>query len=86
MDLIVLTTRRRNGLEVDHRVAPKTDTSKDVDGSAFVARIQINELEKSIGADRATTEGLLRSMGARKSEGVDEWTLKPREGGTVPKS
>jgi hypothetical protein len=35
------------------------------------------QLEKSIGADRATTERLLRSMGARKTEGVDEWTLKP---------
>ena len=33
------------------------------------------QLEKSIGADRATTERLLRSMGARKSEGIDEWTL-----------
>jgi hypothetical protein len=28
---------------------------------------------------RATTERLLRSMGARKTEGVDEWTLKPLE-------
>ena len=35
------------------------------------------KLEKSIGADQATTERLLRSMGARKSEGVDEWTLNP---------
>jgi hypothetical protein len=34
------------------------------------------QLEKSIGADRATTERLLRSMGARKSEGADEWTLQ----------
>jgi hypothetical protein len=37
------------------------------------------QLEKSIGADRATTERLLRSMGARKSEGVDEWTLNPHQ-------
>jgi hypothetical protein len=37
------------------------------------------QLEKSIGADRATTERLLRSMGARKSEGIDEWTLDPSE-------
>jgi hypothetical protein len=34
------------------------------------------QLEKGISADRATTERLLRSMGASKSEGVDEWTLK----------
>jgi hypothetical protein len=33
------------------------------------------QLEKGISADRATTERLLRSMGASKSEGVDEWTL-----------
>jgi hypothetical protein len=33
------------------------------------------QLEKGISADRATTERLLRSIGARKSEGVDEWTL-----------
>jgi hypothetical protein len=33
------------------------------------------QLEKGISADRATTEQLLRSMGARKSDGVDEWTL-----------
>ena len=33
------------------------------------------QLEKGISADRATTERLLRSMGARKSDGVDEWTL-----------
>jgi hypothetical protein len=37
------------------------------------------QLEKSIGADRATAERLLRSMGARKTEGVDEWTLNPSE-------
>ena len=36
------------------------------------------QLEKGIGADRATTERLLRSIGARKSEGIDEWTLNPK--------
>jgi hypothetical protein len=35
------------------------------------------QLEKGISADRATTERLLRGIGARKSEGVDEWTLNP---------
>jgi hypothetical protein len=34
------------------------------------------QLEKGISADRATTERLLRSMGARKSEGIEEWTLE----------
>jgi hypothetical protein len=37
------------------------------------------QLEKSIGADRVTTERLLQSMGARKSEIADEWTLNPGE-------
>jgi hypothetical protein len=35
------------------------------------------QLEKGLGADRTTTEYLLRSMGARKSESGDEWTLHP---------
>jgi hypothetical protein len=35
------------------------------------------QLEKSIGADRRTTERLLLSIGARKAEGVEEWTLSP---------
>jgi len=33
------------------------------------------QLEKGIGADRATTERLLQSIGARKSIGAEEWTL-----------
>jgi hypothetical protein len=36
----------------------------------------IAQLEKSIGADRATTERLLRAIGARKSAESDEWTLR----------
>jgi hypothetical protein len=36
----------------------------------------ITQLEKGIGADRATTERLLRAMGARKSADSDEWTLR----------
>lgn len=35
------------------------------------------QLEKSIGADRHTTERLLRSIGARKADGAEEWTLSP---------
>jgi hypothetical protein len=35
------------------------------------------QLEKGIGADRSTTERLLLSIGARKAEGVEEWTLNP---------
>jgi hypothetical protein len=35
----------------------------------------IRHLEKGIGADRSTTERLLRAAGARKSG--DEWTLNP---------
>jgi hypothetical protein len=35
------------------------------------------QLEKGIGADRSTTERLLLSIGARKAQGVEEWTLKP---------
>jgi hypothetical protein len=33
------------------------------------------QLEKGIGADRVTTERLLRSIGARKTQNMDEWTL-----------
>jgi hypothetical protein len=33
------------------------------------------QLEKGIAADRSTTERLLLSIGARKSEGAEEWTL-----------
>jgi hypothetical protein len=35
------------------------------------------QLEKSIGADRSTTERLLLSIGARKSDAAEEWTLSP---------
>jgi hypothetical protein len=34
------------------------------------------QLEKGIGADRATTERLLLTIGARKSADSDEWTLR----------
>ena len=34
------------------------------------------QLESGIAADRATTERLLRVIGARKSDAADEWTLK----------
>jgi hypothetical protein len=36
----------------------------------------IGALEKGIAADRATTERLLRTIGARKSDAADEWTLR----------
>ena len=36
----------------------------------------IGQLEKGIEADRVTTERLLLSIGASKSEKADEWTLK----------
>ena len=35
------------------------------------------QLEKGIRADRSTTERLLVSIGARKAEGAEEWTLSP---------
>jgi hypothetical protein len=35
------------------------------------------QLEKGIAADRSTTERLLLSIGARKAEGTEEWTLNP---------
>ena len=35
------------------------------------------QLEKGIAADRTTTERLLVSIGARKSDGTEEWTLSP---------
>jgi hypothetical protein len=35
------------------------------------------QLERGIGADRSTTERLLLSIGARKAEGAEEWTLNP---------
>ena len=37
------------------------------------------QLEKGISADRSTTERLLRSIGARKADATEEWTLKPAE-------
>ena len=39
------------------------------------------QLEKGIGADRTTTERLLVSIGARKAETTEEWTLSPLEEG-----
>jgi hypothetical protein len=36
----------------------------------------VGQLEKGIGADRSTTERLLLSIGARKAQGAEEWTLK----------
>ena len=33
------------------------------------------QLEKGIGADRATTERLLGAIGARRGDAADEWTL-----------
>lgn len=40
----------------------------------------VGQLEKGIGADRATTERLLLAIGARKSETAEEWTLSPITG------
>ena len=40
----------------------------------------IGQLEKGIAADRATTERLLLTIGARKSEMSEQWTLAPLEG------
>jgi hypothetical protein len=37
----------------------------------------MGQLEKGIGADRLTTERLLLSIGARKAEGAEDWTLNP---------
>ena len=37
------------------------------------------QLEKGIGADGPTTERLLISIGARKANESEEWTLKPVE-------
>ena len=34
------------------------------------------QLEKGIGANRATTERLLLAVGARKSDVAEEWTLR----------
>ena len=39
----------------------------------------VGQLEKAIAADRATTERLLQSMGARKSDTAEEWTLAPNQ-------
>src|ERR1700730_5025324 len=40
----------------------------------------IGQLEKGIGADRATTERLLLAIGARKAEKTEDWTLAPSQG------
>jgi hypothetical protein len=39
----------------------------------------IGQLEKGIDADRATTERLLLTIGARKSDASEHWTLAPAE-------
>jgi len=36
----------------------------------------IGALERGIAADRATTERLLLTIGARKSDAAEEWTLR----------
>jgi hypothetical protein len=36
------------------------------------------QLEKSIAADRVTTERLLLAIGARKAADAEEWTLRPQ--------
>jgi hypothetical protein len=36
----------------------------------------IGQLEKGIGADRATTERLLSAIGARQAETSGDWTLR----------
>jgi hypothetical protein len=38
------------------------------------------QLEKGIAADRATTERLLRAIGARKAPAAEEWTLNALKG------
>jgi hypothetical protein len=40
----------------------------------------VGQLEKAIGADRTTTERLLLSIGARKSDTAEEWTLTTTSG------
>jgi hypothetical protein len=40
----------------------------------------VGQLEKGIGADRATTERLLLAIGATKSDTAEEWTLTPISG------
>jgi hypothetical protein len=40
----------------------------------------VGQLEKGIGADRATTERLLLAIGATKSDSAEEWTLTPIRG------
>jgi hypothetical protein len=40
----------------------------------------VGQLEKGIGADRATTERLLLAIGARKSDLGEWWTLTPISG------
>jgi hypothetical protein len=59
-------------------VEPEENAARDVDGSPFDAGVpSTGQLEKGIGADRSTTERLLLSIGARKAEGAEEWTLNP---------
>jgi hypothetical protein len=40
----------------------------------------IGQLEKGIAADRATTERLLLTIGARRAESSEQWTLAPLGG------
>ena len=57
---------------------PKEKAARDVEGSSFEGGVRsMAQLEKGISADRSTTERLLLSIGARKAEGAEEWTLNP---------
>jgi len=48
-----------------------------IDPRATLGFRSTGPLEKGIGADRSTTERLLLSIGARRAEGAEEWTLNP---------
>jgi hypothetical protein len=58
---------------------PEEKAARDVEGSLVRSGgfVQWRSLKKGIGADRSTTERLLLSIGARKAEGAEEWTLNP---------
>ena len=44
----------------------------------------IGQLEKGIAADRATTERLLLTIGARRTETSEQWTLAPARDRMTP--
>ena len=71
--------RRKTDAEVHSRMAAEANLRAMLSDSRAARGFRsTGQLEKSIAADRATTERLLLAIGARKSNDAEEWTLRPQ--------